>query len=158
MWKFQDFSATHILCELNFEECKKSKSGIFCNIRGSEFLNWGKFQPSKNCKNLLELKIFTASKCVEISIFRPLKSLKLISRKIWVAGTFWNFHNVFHVNITKCAFLCHIKMVVGRGMFIGLDYCAAIFGFIKAHWPVYELLQQSVKIIDSLANCIHESY
>ena len=35
---------------------------------------------------------FSASKYVKVAGFGPRKSLKLISRKIWVIGNYWNFH------------------------------------------------------------------
>ena len=41
-WKFQDFSVTQILREINFEEPKSSKTGIFSNLNGSEFCLFGK--------------------------------------------------------------------------------------------------------------------
>ena len=50
VWKFQDFSVTQILCEINFEVSRSSKTPVFCHFRGSGFCSFGKFQPSKNAK------------------------------------------------------------------------------------------------------------
>ena len=36
-WKFQDFSITQILCEINFGECRSYEIVFFCQFRGSEF-------------------------------------------------------------------------------------------------------------------------
>ena len=51
MWKLQDFSATQILREINLREYGSSKIAFFCNFRGSEFCQFGEFQPSKSVKH-----------------------------------------------------------------------------------------------------------
>ena len=50
-WKFQHFSITDILREINFGECKSLKKCDFCNFRGSEFFIWVNFSLRKR-KNL----------------------------------------------------------------------------------------------------------
>ena len=50
MWKFQDFSVTLILREINFEESRISKIAIYCNSKGSELCLFGKLQPLKSAK------------------------------------------------------------------------------------------------------------
>ena len=37
VWKFQDFSITHILREINFEDSRELKIYHICIFRGSEF-------------------------------------------------------------------------------------------------------------------------
>ena len=62
VWKFQNFCATtQILCEINFEESKSSKDGIFCNSRGSQFGQFGKFQPSKSAEIAIYQNLLTVS-------------------------------------------------------------------------------------------------
>ena len=50
MCKFQDFSITHILREINFMHSRSAKTAIFAIKKGSEFCSFGKFQPSKSAK------------------------------------------------------------------------------------------------------------
>ena len=50
MWKFQNFSITHILREINFEESRTSKRFFFCNFESSEFCQFGEFQHLKSAK------------------------------------------------------------------------------------------------------------
>ena len=50
VWKFQDFSIFQILREINFGECKRCKTAVFCHFRGTEYLWFGRFQPSKVIK------------------------------------------------------------------------------------------------------------
>ena len=71
MWKFHDFPITQILREINFGESISSKTAVFAFLGGSEFCQFGKFQPSKSAK-------FRASMCVTMADFAFLKSLKLI--------------------------------------------------------------------------------
>ena len=49
MWKFQEFSITHILAEINFGK-SSSKIANFCNFRSCVFYQFGTFQPSKSAK------------------------------------------------------------------------------------------------------------
>jgi len=48
MWRFQIFSVSKILREINFGELKSSKTAIFCNFKGSEFSLFGTFHPTKS--------------------------------------------------------------------------------------------------------------
>ena len=50
VWKFQDFSITQILREINFVDYRGAKTTVLCHFRGSEFCSFGKFQPSKSAK------------------------------------------------------------------------------------------------------------
>ena len=51
LWKFQDFSVTQILREINFRECEicKTKLPVFLQFRGYELFKI-EFQPSKNAR------------------------------------------------------------------------------------------------------------
>ena len=37
VWRFQDFSITQILCEINFEDCKSAKSAILTHLKALNF-------------------------------------------------------------------------------------------------------------------------
>ena len=67
MWKFQDFSATQILREINFLSCSSSKMAIFAVF---ELLNFefGKFQTSEIAKKIINSK-FRASKNAKMAVF-----------------------------------------------------------------------------------------
>ena len=78
MWKFQDFSDTQILCEINFGEYRSSKTAVFAFLGLWTLLIW----PSKSAK-IHEKSKFRAPKCVEMADFALLESPKLISHKIW---------------------------------------------------------------------------
>ena len=81
MWKFQDFSVTQILREINFGESRSSKTAGFFSILGAlSFVNWVNFKLHK-CKNSLKSK-FRAKRCVKMADFAHLIPPKLISRKI----------------------------------------------------------------------------
>ena len=57
VWKFQDFSVIQILREINFGECTNCETGIFCHLKGSEFCQFDKFQPSKIAKTAVLFRI-----------------------------------------------------------------------------------------------------
>ena len=101
------FFYIQILREINFSQDRSPKNAIFFAI--SEALNFwfGSIHPSENSK-IHEVSKFRATKCVKISIFGPLNSTKLISRKIRVAGNFWNFHTVVKSPMPKmCLYRIH---------------------------------------------------
>ena len=58
----------------------------FCHFRGSEFANLVIFSLQKVQKR---------KKCIKMTLFGPLKSPILVSRKIWVIEKLWNVHTVF---------------------------------------------------------------
>ena len=62
---------------------------VALNVR---FGHLGKFQPSENA--IIDKNHKWELQNVLNWQFLPLKSLKVISRKIWVAGNFWHFHTV----------------------------------------------------------------
>ena len=47
VWTFNNFSATRILCEINFRDSRSEKSALFCNFEG---LNVSKNQNSESLK------------------------------------------------------------------------------------------------------------
>ena len=47
MWKFQDFSSTHILCEINFSLFETLKTVIFDHLSSSKFEFLGTFDSTK---------------------------------------------------------------------------------------------------------------
>ena len=50
MWKIQEFSVIQILREINFGDSRSAETAFFGNFKGSDFSNFGKFQPSKSAK------------------------------------------------------------------------------------------------------------
>ena len=95
VWKFQDFSATLILREINFRESKSSKTAIFAlleslNFDFYEFWHFWRFKLTK----------FRAPKVAKISVLELLDSPKLISRKFLVTEISWLFHTV-HTHSVK---------------------------------------------------------
>ena len=50
LWNFQDFSIFQILREISFGECRIAKTAVFAIFGGSEFCQFGRFQPSKSAK------------------------------------------------------------------------------------------------------------
>ena len=51
VWKFQDFSDTQILREINLEESRSSKTAVFAIFEALNFvIRISKFQPSKRAK------------------------------------------------------------------------------------------------------------
>ena len=81
VWKFNNFSVTKILREINFRDSKSPKTAVSCHFRSCEFCTFGEFQPSKS-EEIHKKSKFRASKCVKTADFALLESLKLISRKI----------------------------------------------------------------------------
>ena len=74
-------------------EFYRSPKNAFVLIFGHRIFDLDTFQPSKTAK-ILEKSNSRASECVKIAVFECLKSLKLISLKIWVTKKSWNFHTV----------------------------------------------------------------
>ena len=61
MWKFYNFSITQILREINFRESRSAtKTACFAIFRGSEFCQFGEFQPSKSAKIHIPISKFRA--------------------------------------------------------------------------------------------------
>ena len=68
VWKLENFSALQILREINLQGFRSSKNAIFWSFRASD--------------------LWIGSKMADFKLW---KHKKLISRKIWVAGKYWNF-------------------------------------------------------------------
>ena len=94
MWKFQKFSVTNILREINFGWFQKVKNCHFNDFEGFEFSFFFGISLLKMSEISKKSK-FRASQMVKMAIIGALKWPKLISRKIWVADISWNFHIVF---------------------------------------------------------------
>ena len=91
MWKFQDFSATQILREINFAHFRVSKTVIFAVFEAMN-IDFCQFQPTKKIMNSSKTK-FRASRNVKMALFKLFKSLKMFSHKIrMVVKSF--FHTV----------------------------------------------------------------
>ena len=56
VWKFYDFSITHILCEINFEDCRSAKSAILTHLGTLNFVNLVNFNLQK-VQKFLKTKI-----------------------------------------------------------------------------------------------------
>ena len=50
MWKFHDFSITHILCEINFGDSRSAKTAVFALLGSVNFCPFGKYQASKSAR------------------------------------------------------------------------------------------------------------
>ena len=79
VWKFQDFSVTQILREINFGKSKSSKTDIFATLGVLNFVSFVKFRLAKVQKFKKKLK-FRASQCVRMADFDFTKNLSV--RKI----------------------------------------------------------------------------
>ena len=55
-WKFQDFSVTHILREINFGESRSSKTAVFAFFENLDFVNLLNFSLQK-VQNFIKSKI-----------------------------------------------------------------------------------------------------
>ena len=73
MWKFQDFSATQILLEINFGNFEALKTAILTISAALNFESLGNFDIFKR---VLKIKI-EASKIVKMAVFVVLKSAKI---------------------------------------------------------------------------------
>ena len=80
MWKFQYFSLTQILREINFEDSRNAKIAVFALLVSVDFVHLVKIR--KIGAKIHEKSKFRASKCVKIADFALQESPKLISRKI----------------------------------------------------------------------------
>ena len=96
MWKSSYFSAIQILREINSGYLRMSETAIFAVFQNLSF-DFNQFQTSKEMQNIFK---FSASKNVKSAVLKILELLKLISRKIWVAGKLSNFQLVL-LNIGK---------------------------------------------------------
>ena len=70
-----------ILHEINFGECRGSKTAVFAILGALNFVDLVYFSLQKVQKFIKKSK-FKASKCVRLTDFALLESQKLISRKI----------------------------------------------------------------------------
>ena len=80
MWKFQDFSITQILREINFGDSRRAKSANLTNL---EVLNFAFYEIWHFLKaKIHQINKIQSSKIAKNGSFRILHSAKLISRKI----------------------------------------------------------------------------
>ena len=56
VWKFQDFTITQILREINFGGCRSSKTAVLAILGALKMINLVNFSPQKSHK-FIELKI-----------------------------------------------------------------------------------------------------
>ena len=89
VWKFQDFSVTQILREINVGESRNSKTAVFAIL---EFWQFSKFQITKSAK--INENQNSASKSVKVADFALLETPKIISNKTCVVEKSWKFHTV----------------------------------------------------------------
>ena len=85
VWKFQHFSVTQILREINLEFLEVQKMAFFVVLESLNFDFWSIFSFQK-------VQIIVILKFIFKIFFELLESLKLISRKIWVTANFCNIH------------------------------------------------------------------
>ena len=64
VWKFQDFSITQILREINLGGSRSSKTAVLAILRALKSINWVNFGLQKNAK--IHKKTFRASRKPEI--------------------------------------------------------------------------------------------
>ena len=81
MWKFQDFSITQILREINFEDSRMAKTAIFAILRAVNFVQMVNFSLKKSTK-IHKNQNSESLNVVKMADFVLQKSSKLISRKI----------------------------------------------------------------------------
>ena len=77
VWKFQDFSITQILREINFGESRRAKTAIFAILGALNFVDLVHFsfeKVQKFTKKKKKSKSFGASKCVKMADFVHLES------------------------------------------------------------------------------------
>ena len=80
VWKFKNFSITQILREINFGDCRSSKTVFFAIIKALNFLILVIFSPQE-VQNSWKSK-FRVSQCVKTAGFETQDVPILISRKI----------------------------------------------------------------------------
>ena len=107
LWKFEDFSVTQILREINFVESRSAETAIFANFDNFRDLNSVHLVNSSLQKVQKSVKSkFRASKHVKMADFALQELSKLISRKIWVTEKSWYFHTVWYQFATKLGDIC----------------------------------------------------
>ena len=58
VWKFQDFSVTQILREINYGESRSSKTAVFAILGVLNFVNLVNFKPTKSAR-IMKIKFQT---------------------------------------------------------------------------------------------------
>ena len=81
VWKFQNFSVTHILCEIKVGWFRVSKSAISTHLEAVN-LDFNDFLQFLKAENDQKSKL-KASKMAIIAVLLLLNNPKLISRRIW---------------------------------------------------------------------------
>ena len=82
--KFRIFLSLRICVKSVLENVKVEKIANFCNFRSSVFLMWVNYSFQK-MQRLMKNQDSELVKSIKLVVFGHLKSLKLFSRKIWVA-------------------------------------------------------------------------
>jgi len=77
VWRFQNFSITQILREINFRDFRNAKSAILPHLEALDFDFYAFLKVE-----LTKLAKFGALKMAKTSVFEPLDWPKLISRNI----------------------------------------------------------------------------
>ena len=95
VWKFANFTATHILCEINFGKFRVSKMASLTTLEAMISSFWDIFVIFMGWNFVI--CNFCASEIANMAIIEIFNMLKLISRKIWVAVKFENFHTVWNL-------------------------------------------------------------
>ena len=80
MWKFQDFSVTQILREINFEESRSYKSAVFAIIEALNFVNLVNY--SLQMVQKLQKSKFRVCKCVKMPDFAFCEILHFLKAEI----------------------------------------------------------------------------
>ena len=83
-WKFKSFLSFRFYVKSILQNLDVTKMPFFCNFRGSEFGQFGKFQRSKSAK------IHEILNSERVNVLQT-----LISRNIWVAEKRYDFHTVY---------------------------------------------------------------
>ena len=99
MWKFQDFSTTQIIREINFRDSRKAKSATFWDIGGSEFwiFELHEFVPFLKAE-IYQISNFLSLKMAKVAVLEHLESTELFHLKSkWQKNpelsTLWKLRN-----------------------------------------------------------------
>ena len=141
MWKFKNFSGTHVLCETvkncNFDSFQSSNSWSFENFS------------FENCSNLPKNSIQSLLNCLKLQF--------LISRKILLAEKLLIFHNYELTDILPCWlrgshhfswFCCYLDLWIDFPYFF-VSWCVALI-FVEFQWRPADFLQKF--LVKSLYN------
>ena len=112
VWKFSNFLATLILCEINFSWFQRLKNCCFNNLAGFEFWVFGYFTlENVKCSQKFEIQSYIFSQ--NCSFWGLQNYQNWLHVKIWVAEESWNFHIVS--SQLGCPSL-YLNVVIKRGL------------------------------------------